>query len=285
MRASESDEGGGRQFRFVRSHLMARLRDGTYTVGARLKTQRELAEELAVSRETVQKVFGQLAEEGYIETRRGSGSVVVRLPGTRDSQGEPTLYDSIDEAFGEPEVSLDVVSLTSESLVGHFKAQVERVEARQLAPRRVVVRMMLPSEGADLLYPRAPDPKDDVRVRERWRNRVRVHVAEMGDYCERLQAAGVDTTLEVRKVRWTPDFKLYMFNDAHALKGLYIPVEAPLRLDDGTMVKEAIDVKGVGVSLRRFEKSSGADVDSDYDDYRAWFESHWKLVARSPKGD
>ncbi|WP_268867529.1 winged helix-turn-helix domain-containing protein [Streptomyces blattellae] len=270
----------------MRNHLMERMRNGNLVVGSYLEGQRDLAVDLGVSRDVVQKVFRRLAEEGYIETRQGKGSWVVRLPEARDAQGEPTLYDFIDRAFAESEVSLDVVSLTSESLVGHFRAQVERVEARSLTPARVTVRMMLPSESADLLYPRAPkDPKDDERVRERWRNRARVHVAEMGDYCERLRAAGVDAVLEVRRVAWTPNFKLYLFNDADALKGLYSPVEGPIRLDDGTMVRQAVDVKGVGVSLRHYVKSSGTDADSDYDDYREWFECCWNLVANRPEQD
>ncbi|MEV6169053.1 GntR family transcriptional regulator [Streptomyces sp. NPDC051954] len=284
MSASESDEGGGRQFRFVRNHLMERMRNGTLVVGSHLEAQRVLAVDLGVSRDVVQKVITQLTEERYIATRQGRGSWVVRLPEGSDAQGEPTLYDSIDRAFAEPEVSLDVVSLTSESLVGHFRAQVERVEAKKLAPRRVTVRMMLPSESADLPYPRASDPKDDERVRERWRNRARVHVAEMGDYCRRLKAAGVDAGLEVRRVGWAPQFKLYLFNDAYALMGLYSPVRGKIRLDDSTEVR-AIDVKGVGVTLRHYAKSSGSEADSDYDDYRAWFESCWNLLAKKPEHD
>ncbi|WP_210592557.1 winged helix-turn-helix domain-containing protein [Streptomyces sp. GESEQ-35] len=285
MGTSESDEGGGRQFRLVRNHLMERMRDGTYGEGSKLKTQRELAEDLGVSRDVVQKVFSQLVDEGYIATKRGSHSWVVRLP--RSTKGEPTLYDSIDRAFGEPEVSLDVASLTSESFVGHFRAQVERVEAGELAPRRVAVRMMLPSESTDLPYPRAPkDPKDDERVRERWRNRARVHVAEMGDYCERLRVGGVDAALEVRRVTiWTPTFKLYLFNGGEALTGLYEPVKGPIRLDDGTMIKEAIDVKGVGVSLTNFAKTGGVDGGAGYGNYRAWFDAYWNVLAERPERD
>ncbi|MFD3501695.1 winged helix-turn-helix domain-containing protein [Streptomyces sp. NPDC058676] len=265
--------------------LWLRLVDGTYRVGDVLPTQRDLEIDFQVSRDVVQRALKDLAQEGWIVSKRGSGSRVVKRPVDGAVQGDdaqvrPTLYEYIGEAFKESEVSLEVVALTAESFIGHFNSQTELVEAGRLTPQRVSVRMLLPSEEADLEYPRALDPQDD-RVRQRWRNRVRRHAAEMGDFCDRLRAKGVETDLEIRRRPWTPQFKLILLNDTDALVGLYSPVVGPIRLDDGTSVNGAIDVKGVGVNLHHYKRRvEGPEDDSQYGDYREWFDSRWNLSAR-----
>ncbi|SDE02932.1 MocR-like transcription factor YczR [Auraticoccus monumenti] len=61
-------------------HLAGRLRaavdDGRIAAGARLPSERELTSRVDVSRTTVTRAYGLLREQGYLESRRGSGSVV-----------------------------------------------------------------------------------------------------------------------------------------------------------------------------------------------------------------
>ena len=87
-----------------------------------------LAKEFAVSRDTVQRAIRELADEGWIESRRGSGS---------------------------PEVTLDVYTLTSESLDAHIRVQAERIRGGRVAPHSIAVRMLLPSESLSMPYPKA----------------------------------------------------------------------------------------------------------------------------------
>ncbi|NNN34519.1 winged helix-turn-helix transcriptional regulator [Streptomyces sp. S3(2020)] len=262
--------------------LLLRLTDGTYRVGDMLPPQRDLAKDLQVSRDVVQKVLKDLADEGFVKSVRGSGTRVVEPPTAKgtaadDAQERPTLYEYMGKAFREPEVSLDLVALTAETFIGHFRSQTELVTAGKIKPARVTVRMLLPSEDTDLEYPRALDPKDD-RVRLRWRNRVRRHAAEMGDFCQELENAGVEVKLLIRRRPRTPEFKLILLNDTHALVGLYAPVVGPIRLDDGTIVSRAVDVKGAGVNLHLYERrGEGADDVSQFGDYREWFDSRWNL--------
>ncbi|CAM5721981.1 PLP-dependent aminotransferase family protein OS=Streptomyces alboniger OX=132473 GN=CP975_21635 PE=3 SV=1 [Streptomyces alboniger] len=54
------------------------MTDGTYPLRSFLPSQRDLAEELGVSRNTVQRALRELASEGWIESRQGSGSRVVK---------------------------------------------------------------------------------------------------------------------------------------------------------------------------------------------------------------
>jgi len=121
-------DGRGREFRRLAGALRARLADGTYPLGSRLPPQRDLAAEFEVSRDTVQRVLRELNSEGWIESRQGSGSRVVKVPGiqpsTRSRQGVGvTLGALISEAFERPEVTLDVYTLTSESLATHLRAE------------------------------------------------------------------------------------------------------------------------------------------------------------------
>ena len=61
--------------------------DGRIGLGVRLPGERELAHALGVSRTTLTAAYGQLREDGYLLSRRGSGSV-TQLPGGRDAAVE-----------------------------------------------------------------------------------------------------------------------------------------------------------------------------------------------------
>jgi GntR family transcriptional regulator / MocR family aminotransferase len=57
--------------------LRQAMADGGFGAGARLPSTRSLAAELGIARSTVVSVFEQLAAEGYIEPRQGSGNFVA----------------------------------------------------------------------------------------------------------------------------------------------------------------------------------------------------------------
>jgi GntR family transcriptional regulator / MocR family aminotransferase len=63
------------------SQVAGQLRDalvgGVLPVGARLPSTRALATDLGVSRSVTEQAFDQLAAEGWLETRRGSGTFVA----------------------------------------------------------------------------------------------------------------------------------------------------------------------------------------------------------------
>jgi GntR family transcriptional regulator/MocR family aminotransferase len=58
--------------------LRADIRKGRLAAGARLPSTRRLAAELGISRGVVSEAYGQLAAEGYIETRQGAAARVTR---------------------------------------------------------------------------------------------------------------------------------------------------------------------------------------------------------------
>jgi len=65
--------------------VLARLKSGRYPVGGRLPTEKELAEQFAVSRVTVRRALEMLVQDGYVESRQGSGYTVLTLSPASDT--------------------------------------------------------------------------------------------------------------------------------------------------------------------------------------------------------
>jgi GntR family transcriptional regulator/MocR family aminotransferase len=59
----------------IRDHIM----NGTYRVGTKLPPIRRLADDLGVSRNTIEAAYLQLSQEGYVTSRAGSGFIVEAL--------------------------------------------------------------------------------------------------------------------------------------------------------------------------------------------------------------
>jgi len=280
-------DGRGREFRRLAGALRARLADGTYPLGSRLPPQRDLAAEFEVSRDTVQRVLRELNSEGWIESRQGSGSRVVKVPGiqpsTRSRQGVGvTLGALISEAFERPEVTLDVYTLTSESLATHLQIQMERIRAEAIAPQRISLRVILPAEEVALPYLRAVNPADTPRLRERLRAITRRFTDSSLRIVREVRAEQLVPTVEfeVRHVDIAPTWKLYLVNRVEALHGLYVPIERPVVLDNGVEVP-ALDVLGLGAPLTHFVKdgdpaSQGSRFVREAQD---WFNAMWERLA------
>ena len=70
--------------------------EGRLSIGDRLPATRHLASSLHVSRHTVTTAFGRLVAEGYLEGRRGGGTVVsaaVTTPVSRPADVTPYPLD------------------------------------------------------------------------------------------------------------------------------------------------------------------------------------------------
>ncbi|MFM9444964.1 GntR family transcriptional regulator [Streptomyces acidiscabies] len=281
-----SGDGGGREFQRIAEVLRARIAEGAYPVGSFLPSQRGLAEEFGVSRDTVQRVLKELASEGWIQSRQGSGSRVLKT--RRISSGDPqrkgrvlSLGPLLDEAFQEPEVTLDVYTLTSESLSGYMLAQAGRIYAGQIRPERIALRMLLPS--GELPYPRTKGAPDDLRLQKRMQKITHQHVDSLTRLFTELQARKMvdKVSLEIKHAPLTPAFKLYLLNDRTALFGPYEVVERPIVLDSGDEV-EALDVIGLGSTLTHQVQDSDPDSAASVfvESMRTWFESVWRTLAK-----
>ncbi|WP_245769649.1 winged helix-turn-helix domain-containing protein [Streptomyces indicus] len=292
-----SDSGGG-PYQDVANELRARLKKGVYRVGQQLPPQRQLADEFGVARDTVVRVLHELAEEGLIESRRGSGTRVRAHPETLRAQQQipsmtqdgrsrrVTLGPLIGAAFETPHVSLDVFTLTSESLDAHIRVQAERVRAGEITPESVQVRMLLPDASTYLPYPRVKADPEDERPQERLRAISDLHSQSLQRVLGELATEGLvkSVSVEIRTVPLAPAFKVYLLNGREALIGPYQVLERRINLLDDTPA-DVVDVLGLGSTLAHHaEDDDAASPGSVFvASLRDWFTSLWDLLATPPQ--
>ncbi|MGJ5754931.1 winged helix-turn-helix domain-containing protein [Streptomyces puniciscabiei] len=287
-REDRADEAGGHEFLRVADELRARMADGFYPVDTYLPPQRTLAEEFGISRDTVQRALQALRGEGWIQSRQGKGSRVLRnqriqssTPRASRSRRQLTLGPLIAEAFEQPEVTLDIYTLTSESLDTHIHLQAERIRAGIIAPERIALRLILPSAIDALPYPRGVDRRDDKRLRERLRRIADTHIASLGKVLGELHTEKLvpKVSYEFRHAPFAPTFKLYVINRSEVLHGPYIPLVRPVMLDVHEEVR-AVDVLGFGATLTHHVRDGRTDSPGStfVDGMTAWFDAMWELL-------
>jgi DNA-binding FadR family transcriptional regulator len=76
------DASGGTLPDQIYSRMVEAILRGDFSVSGKLPTESDLASQFGVSRPTVREALPRLRSDGIIESRRGSGSHVVRSPGT-----------------------------------------------------------------------------------------------------------------------------------------------------------------------------------------------------------
>lgn len=291
MVAQKSGDSGGKEFQRVADELRARMADGEYPLHSTLPSQRNLTKEFRVSRDTVQRALRELADEGWIESRQGSGSRVVKTqriqsatPKATRSRRGITLESLIGEAFEQPEVTLDVYTLTSESLYWRIQQQADRIRGRSISPRRITLRMLLPAETHPLPYPRVKDDKDDPRLRERLHGITERHTKSLRESLAALKTEGLvpSVDVEIRRTPLTPAFKLYLFNGAEALHGPYEVIERKIELEPGEEIA-ALDVLGLGATLTHHVKDDDPNASGSVfvESMQKWFDSVWDHLSVS----
>ncbi|GAA3139183.1 GntR family transcriptional regulator [Streptomyces echinatus] len=199
-----------------------------------------------------------------------------------------TLGPLIAEAFERSEVTLDIYTLTSESVDIHIHAQAERIRANIIEPRRIALRMLLPSPAAmELLpHPRGRDAGYDALLKDRLRGIAERHAASLRRVLGELRTEKLVPSVEYefRHVTLTPAFKLYVLNGDEVLHGAYIPVERPVVLDTGEEVV-AVDVLGLGATLTRHVRDGRPDSPGSVfvDTMTDWFEGVWTLLSEESR--
>lgn len=131
----------GETVRIVADTLFARISSGEYPPDSRLPSERALAAELGVSRNTVREALDVLESRDMIRRRQGSGSFVTYQLDTKDtpapgSVGERTspLDHLIVRSIIEPEmIRLAVMNMTPKELdeLAQTVARIESVRADQ----------------------------------------------------------------------------------------------------------------------------------------------------------
>ncbi|GAB1688362.1 GntR family transcriptional regulator [Krasilnikovia sp. M28-CT-15] len=149
------------QYAQIADELRDRIQDGTYQPGSLLPSEQRLADELGVSRVTVNKAVTLLRSSGDVKVRRGSGTYVRSLPRiTRDAKRR---YAAREQGTGAGQVevaSLDLQSSTDYREIRRVPPPVAVAQLLQLdsgedtlVRRRVLYANDEPTQMADSYYP------------------------------------------------------------------------------------------------------------------------------------
>ncbi|MGN6130418.1 MAG: PLP-dependent aminotransferase family protein [Nocardioidaceae bacterium] len=125
---STLERGSGHSLhRALAEGLRLLVSDGRIAPGTRLPSERDLTVALGVSRTTVARAYALLRERGYLESRRGSGSV-ARLPGRPEATADHLLSPGTDTA--EDVVDLTVAApLAPAGIAAAYERAVEQLPA------------------------------------------------------------------------------------------------------------------------------------------------------------
>jgi GntR family transcriptional regulator len=139
------------QYVQVAELIQRRIEDGTYARGELLPSEDRLAEELSLSRVTVNRALGLLRAAGHVKVKRGMGTVVAGLPRiVRDAQAR---YAARGEGTGAGEVEARKLNLRPRTVYGEI--------SKVTPPSNVAAVLGLDKRDAVLLRPRVLYANDE----------------------------------------------------------------------------------------------------------------------------
>ncbi|MGW9032144.1 GntR family transcriptional regulator [Streptomyces sp. NPDC055722] len=262
--------------------VLASLREGIDSglYDQKLPTGEELAERFDCSRSTVSRALKKLAEDGYLDRKRGRSPKVI--PGgsqKRPKEALDQLIMHLQSAFEAEHVTLDVSCMTSETL----NNAVNRLNRERIKAKSIAVRLLLPQLDSEQvsLAQRIGDP-DDTRPLQRLRELVSSHATITKDCIRRLRTPHRRATIEIRSMPITPVQKVYILNGNNALFGYYDLRRREEEVVEGETM-EIYDIQGLSVPLFHF---SAARDSGFVDSSKRWFESYWSNLAEpiNPSG-
>lgn len=97
-------------------NFRSQIAAGVLQQGDRLPSVRELAAELAINPNTIQRAYRELEMGGYIATVPGKGCFVCGMSSSAAQEQQP-LWQALDQAAAQ----LMALGVTKEELLQHFK--------------------------------------------------------------------------------------------------------------------------------------------------------------------
>lgn len=261
--------------------LRERIRVGELKAGDRLPTQAELAEEFGVERGTVCQALRALQEDGLLSNvSKGSPPRIAEPTSAREVPQTTmvSLAPRLTEAFAGPQVRVDAVCLTAESLMLALGEPIRRIHEGSLRPRSIDVRVLLPSREINLAFPvRVEGRGDDDLVHQHW---LAMRNAQAQVLRHNLLAVrsthGIDVQVAFRALPFTPPMKLYLLNGDEALIGYYVLTEREEKYGSETV--EMYDALGSQSLLFSFEKRTGPRDAAFVEESRKWFDALWETI-------
>lgn len=269
--------------------LRDRIRTGDLKPGDRLPTQAVLAEEFGVERGTVRQALKTLQGDGLLaNVSKGSPPRIAAEPPESTSPGmgavEPQasmvgLAPRLAAAFSEPQVRIDVVSYTAETLMIALGEPVRHIHEGLIRPKSINVRIMLPSSEIDLAFPRLISGQDEGgKVHGRWLALRNTQGQVLRHNLRALRSShGIDVDVSFRALPFTPPVKLYLLNQREALLAYYTIERSMLDVDSAEV--EAFDVSGLRSPLFSFEKGTAPRDAAFVEESQKWFDALWATIA------
>lgn len=266
--------------------LRDRIRTGDLKPGDRLPTQAVLAEEFGVERGTVRQALKTLQGDGLLaNVSKGSPPrIAAEPPGATSAGSEPqasmvSLTPRLAGAFSEPQVQIDVVSYTAETLMIALGEPVRLIHEGLIRPQSISVRILLPSSDIRLAFPQPTEGQDDEgRVHQRWLAQRNAQGQVLRHNLRALRVShGIDVDVSFRALPFTPPVKLYLLNQREALLAYYT-IERSM-LDFGSAEMEAFDVSGLKSPLFSFDRSAAPRDAAFVEESQKWFDALWATIA------
>ncbi|NUU26156.1 MAG: hypothetical protein HOV68_32340 [Streptomycetaceae bacterium] len=186
----------------------------------------------------------------------------------------------IKNAFQARTVTVDFAGFTGETLSGLVTEFLQEIEAGQLSPKRVVIRILVPDPGQPMVLPcNTADLSDNPAYRLSIRRNMHENAERIVDHVRRLQRLYPEREYlaEVRTHRFVPLVKMFIINESMVFWGYY-PVEARrLRNSEGT--GEVYDLRGFKTRMFGVRSERGREVDR-HQVYVAneWFATMWAVM-------
>ncbi|WP_055567187.1 winged helix-turn-helix domain-containing protein [Streptomyces atriruber] len=270
--------------------LRERIRVGELRAGERLPTQAELAEEFGVERGAVRQAMKKLQAEGLLSNvSKGSPPRVAqspKLPVGKDPQPSmAALAPRLAEAFAAPDVRIDAVSYTAETLMVALGEPVRLIHEGSLRPNSIKVRILLPSSDIELAFPVPVEGGEQGRERlhRRWLAQRNAQGQVLRHNLRALRAShGIDVQVTFRALPFTTPVKLYLLNGREALLAFYTLAPTSVELDvrgGATETMDIWDAGGIKAPVFSFEKTGEASRDTVFvDESQNWFDALWETI-------
>ncbi|MEV6106810.1 GntR family transcriptional regulator [Streptomyces sp. NPDC051940] len=277
----------------VAAALRERIRTGHegYRPGQQIPTQAKLMKEFGVERAAVRQALDLLKDEELLDNVTQGAP-----PRVAEQQAEPpvaplqpqaagaALADRITSAFRSRHVTLDTLSLTTETLNSAVAQVTIAMQSGEVSPPESIrARLLVPAPGTELALPRMVEDPEDERPLGRLHRLINLHATALQHSLFAMVERGLvpNVNVQFKTIPLTPSHKLYLLNGKDALLGFYRVVPRTV-LDKGTEL-EIYDVMGIDTTLFPFSARPGNPSGSDtamVTELQQWFDSLWDTIAQ-----
>ncbi len=119
----------------VKTHILDKIKAGDFSSGTKIPTERELAAELGISRNTVSAAYKELLLEGVLEARQGRGTFVkAESSASEDDSVAGSKRDRLAKIIDDAMAKASELGFTVEQFaaITHIRAQIKKMAVRTL---------------------------------------------------------------------------------------------------------------------------------------------------------